>query len=138
MLNLKHRNALIDQAKKCLKNPYPSNSAFAYSASVLTKKGNIYASAQYGSDTHSLTLHAEQAALAHAAAHGEGEILALLCTSNEKLDKGEFTNPCHMCKQLLWENQRNSKISITIILLNSFGETKDISLNDLISYPWPK
>ena len=92
---------------------------------------------QYGSDTYSLTLHAEQSALAHAAAHGEGNLVAIAVTSNEKLEKGEFTAPCHMCKQLLWESSLHSGLPMLIILANSFGEIKEVNLDDLMSLPWP-
>ena len=58
-----------------------------FGAAVLTKKGNIYSSGQYYSDTYSLTLHAEQAALAHAAAHGEYDITAIAVVGNESAKK---------------------------------------------------
>ena len=63
---------LIAEAIKALDNRYPKNAPFAYAAAVLTTTGNIYSASNYGSATASLTLHAEQSALAHAAAHGEG------------------------------------------------------------------
>ena len=66
-----NKNELIAEAKKALDNRYPKNTPFAYGAAVLTAEGNIYSASQYGSKTASLTLHAEQSALAHAAAHGE-------------------------------------------------------------------
>ena len=132
------RQSLIKAAKEALKNPYPKDATVVYASAVLTVEGNIYSSAQYFSDTYSLTLHGEQAALAHAAAHGEGDILAIVSTSNEDLEKGKFTNPCHMCKQLLWENSRRSKKDITVILVNRFDEVKEIDLKEMIAYPWPQ
>jgi len=81
------REKLIQEAKKALANPYPKDNPMAYSAAVLTKKGNIYSSAQYFSDTFSLTLHGEQCALVHAAAHGEGDIVAMAITSTEEIKK---------------------------------------------------
>lgn len=98
----------------------------------------MYSAAQYFSDTYSLTLHGEQMALVHAAAHGEGEIVAMAITSTGKLKRGEFTYPCHMCKQLLYESQRRSKIPMTIILVNQFNETEELMLDHMISHPWPK
>ncbi len=131
------KDKLIHEAKKALKNPYPKDNLMVYSAAVLTKKGNIYSSAQYFSDTLSLTLHGEQCALVHAAAHGEGQIVAMAMTSTEKLKKGEFTYPCNMCKQLLWESFRRSKIPMIIILINNHDEIKEIPLSEMIVYPWP-
>lgn len=131
------KSTLIEEAKKALDNRYPKDTPFAYAAAVLTSEGNIYASSQYGSKTASLTLHAEQSVLAHAASHGEGSIVAIAVASTEELPSGEFTPPCHMCKQLLWESYLNSKTSMLIILTNQHKETKEIPLEDMMPYPWP-
>lgn len=104
---------------------------------VFTEEGNIYSASNYGSATASLTLHAEQSALAHAAAHGEGLISAIAIASTEELEKGTFTPPCHMCKQLLWESHLNSKIPLLIILTNQHNETKEVALEEMIQFPWP-
>ena len=138
MITQQQKANLMEEAKKALKNPYPKDAKTIYTAAVLTKPGNIYSSAQYFSDTYSLTLHAEQSVLAHAAAHGEGEIVAIAITSNEELMKGEFCYSCNMCKQLLYESQRRSGIAMTVIFFNQFGETQVLQLRDMISYPWPK
>lgn len=137
-MTTKQKERLIKETRKALKNPYPKTADTVYAAAVLTKEGNIYSGAQYFSDTYSLTLHGEQCALSHAAAHGEGEIVAICITSNEKLEKGQFTYPCHMCKQLLYESSRRSKIPMEILLINSFGEEQSLSIDDMISHPWPK
>ena len=110
-----------------------------YGAAVLTKKGNIYSSGQYYSDTYSLTLHAEQAALAHAAAHGEYDIVAIAITGNEPVGPGDSIYPCHMCKQLLWENHLRSKENTELILLDEKGQVLErLKLLEVINYPWPK
>ena len=137
MITPEQKLALLTEAKNALKNPYQLDSTYIYAAAVLTDTGNIYTGTNYFSDTYSLTLHGEQAALAHAAAHGEGNIQAIVCTSNEDLAPGEFTAPCHMCKQLLWESRRRSKIPMQIILLNGHNETKDVWLDDIMQLPWP-
>jgi cytidine deaminase len=138
MITSEQKEKLINEAKSALKHCYPKGSKSAYSAAVLTDSGNIYSAANYGSDTASLTLHGEQSALAHAAAHGEGVICAIVITSNEVLKKGEFTSPCHMCKQLLWESRLHSKIPLLIILSNDFNETTEVYIDELMSMPWPK
>lgn len=136
-ISSKNKEELAKEAKKALNNRYPKDAPFAYSAAVLTSKGNVYSSSNYGSDTHSLTLHAEHSVLAHAAAHGEGAIVAISIASTEELNKGMFTPPCHMCKQLLWESHLNSKEPMLIILTNQHDETKEVNLEDMISFPWP-
>ncbi len=131
------KSTLIEEAKKALDNRYPKDAPFAYAAAVLTADGNVYSSSNYGSKTASLTLHAEHSVLAHAASHGEGSIVAIAVASTEDLPPGEFTPPCHMCKQLLWESYLNSKTPMLIILSNQHGETKEIPLEDMMSFPRP-
>lgn len=132
------KDNLILEARKALKNPYPKDLKVVYAAAVLTKKGNIYSAAQYFSDTYSLTLHSEQCSLVHAAVHGEREIVAIASTSNENNEKGEFTYPCNMCKQLLYESQRRSKVPMEVLLINNHGEIQELKLDDMISHNWPK
>lgn len=69
---------LVMEAKKALTVCYPADSAYSYSAAVLTDSGKIYSAANYASFTHSLTLHGEQCALVHAASQPRRE-----------------NNPCH-------------------------------------------
>lgn len=131
------KQELIAEATKALRNRYPKSAPVAYAAAVLTTTGNVYSASNYGSVTASLTLHAEQSALAHAAAHGEGDILAIAVASTEELSPGEFTPPCHMCKQLLWESRLHSKLPMLLILTNQHGETKEVDLDELMPLPWP-
>ena len=108
-----------------------------YGAAVQTKSGNIFASGVYKSDTSTLTLHAEQAALAHAAAHGEYEIVAIAIVSNESSSSNTFTYPCGLCKQLLYESSMHSSTQITVILTNMRGDYQLKPLSEFIVYPWP-
>lgn len=132
---------LIEEAIQGMKNAFtgtnkPGDTRFG--AAVLTKKGNIYSSGQYYSDTYSLTLHGEQAALAHAAAHGEYDIVAIAITGNQPVGPKESIYPCHMCKQLLWESCIRSKQNTLLILLDSKGNILEkLNLLDIINYPWP-
>lgn len=118
MITQNQKEQLIKEAMLALKNCYPKDSKSSYSAAVLTASKEIYSAASYDSDTGSLTLHGEQSTLAHAAAHGEGTIHAMAVTSTEQLEKGKFTAPCHMCKQLLWESRLRSGVPLLIILAN--------------------
>ena len=94
---------LIKAAEEAMKNTYPKSYA-GYSAAVMTKLGNIYTGISYISDTYTLTMHAEATALAHAAIHGEKEIVAI-------------TGPdCHICKQLIYENSLRSGIDVVIVI----------------------
>jgi cytidine deaminase len=133
---------LIEAALTGMRNAFTGTnkpSDTRYGAAVLTKKGNIYGSGAYFSDTYSLTLHAEQAALAHAAAHGEYDIGSIAIIGNNPDPAGEPIYPCRMCKQLLWESHLRSKINTEIIILRGNGMVIErLKLLDIINYPWPK
>lgn len=111
-------------ANKAKENTYPKGRK-GYSAAVLTKKGNIYPGVSYCSDTYTLTMHGEAVALAHAAIHGETDIIAI-------------TGPnCHICKQLIYENSLRSGINVFVIIEE--GEKfKQIPISELMPYPWPE
>ncbi len=135
---------LIQAAIAGMKNAFtgtnkPNDPRFG--AAVLTSKGNIYSSGQYYSDTYSLTLHAEQAALAHAAAHGEYAIVAIAVTGNSTagtISGSSSIYPCHMCKQLLWESHLRSKLDTEIIIADADGMTTErLKLSGIMKYTWP-
>ena len=112
---------------------------FRIGAAVLTGRGSIYSSGQYFSDTYSLTLHAEQAVLVHAAAHGEYDIVAIAVVGNSAAGGDDSIYPCYMCKQLLWESSLRSKQNTEIILLDEQGNVLErLKLREIINYPWPK
>lgn len=114
---------LLEMGQEAKKNCYPKPGE-GYSVALLTSNGNIYTGASYGSLTATLTMHAESTALAHAANHGETEIVAI-------------TGPnCHICKQLIWESSINSDIEIQVIIKEN-GNLKKIPISELMPYPWP-
>ncbi|MBI2644158.1 MAG: hypothetical protein HYW95_01460 [Candidatus Wildermuthbacteria bacterium] len=133
---------LIQAAIEGMRNAFTGTNQpgdFRIGAAVLTGKGSIYSSGQYFSDTYSLTLHAEQAVLAHAAAHGEYEIAAIAVVGNTPAGGDDSIYPCHMCKQLLWESSLRSRHNTEIILLDEHGKVLErLKLREIINYPWPK
>lgn len=135
-------NQLIKAAETGVVNAYTKDRApsdYRIGAAVLTQAGNIYASGQYYSDTASLTLHAEQAVLAHAAAHGEYAIEAIAVTWNETAssDSSGSIYPCHMCKQLLWESHLRSGCNTEILIVEKGAIIERLLLKDIMSYTWP-
>jgi cytidine deaminase len=119
----KHQvEAMLASARAAKENTFPVSGH--YSVAVLTKAGNIYPGVSYRSDTRTLTMHAEATALAHAAIHGEKEIVAI-------------TGPnCHICKQLLWESAIRSGIDIQVVIMAREG-LKLVSISEQMPYPWP-
>ena len=137
--------ALIAAAEEGVRHAYTEHGRqddFRIGAAILTDKGNIFSSGQYRSDTGSLTLHAEQSALAHAAAHGEYGIIGLAVTWNEKASlksDSESIYPCHMCKQLLWESHLHSGLDMDILIVEKGIILERIRLQELVGgYTWPR
>ena len=122
-LSLIECEKLFKAGTKAIQNTYPEKGV-GFSVALLTKSGNIYTGASYGSDTATLTMHSEASALAHAANHGETEIVAI-------------TGPnCHACKQLIWESSIRSKID-TAIIINEGDKILQVPVSTLMPYPWP-
>lgn len=114
---------LLDAAAEAMANTYPK-SGVGYSAALLTRKGSIYVGSSYVSDTDVLTMHGEAVALAHAAVHGEKDVVAM-------------TGPgCHICKQLVYESGLQSGIDIVWIHEEN-GKIEQIRNSALMLYPWP-
>jgi len=130
---------LVKEAIKALDSSYGGdpNSKYIFASAVLTDKGNIYSASNYVSDTASLTLHAEQAALAHAAAHKDTKIVAIAMVGKEDPNGEEFCHPCGICKQLIWENSMKSGISIKVVMANLKGKYIVKDIKELVPYPWP-
>lgn len=115
---------LIKAGDDAIKYTFPK-SGDGFAVALLTKKGNVYTGASYKSDTATLTMHSEAVALAHAANHGETEIVAI-------------TGPnCHICKQLIYESSLRSGID-TVVVLEEDGQIKQIPISMLMPYPWPE
>jgi cytidine deaminase len=114
---------MLERAEAARANTYPTPGK-GYVVSVLTDKGNIYEGVSYNSDTLTLTMHCEMTALAHAAIHGDHNIVAI-------------TGPnCHMCKQLIWESALRSGIDVQVVMEEA-GEIRRVPISTLMLYPWP-
>lgn len=116
---------LIKRAREIKTNAFPKTAVNKFGVALLTKKGTIYEGVSYGSDTATLTMHSEATALAHAAIHGETDIIAI-------------TGPnCHICKQLIYESSLRSIIDV-IVVFEEQGEIKQVPISSLMPYPWPE
>ncbi len=126
---------LVQAAIQAISTVHPKQpKPYHYGAAVLTTKGAVYTASNYWSDTATLTLHAEQAALAHAAAHGERNVVAVACVS---LEEG-YCHPCGICKQLIWENSRDFGTDIDVVMARRDGTFIVKKISELVPYPWPE
>lgn len=115
---------LLKLSREAMKNTYPK-SGHGYAVALMTKAGNIYTGVSYLSDTETLTMHSEATALAHAAIHGEKDIVAI-------------TGPnCHICKQLIYESGLRSGIDVVVVIKET-NRIKQIPISKTMPYPWPK
>jgi cytidine deaminase len=115
--------AMLCRADETRRFSYPTPDRVA--AVVLASRGNVYEGVSYHTAIMALTMHAEATALAHAAIHGEQEIVAI-------------TGPnCHACKQLIWESSVNSGIDIVVVMPE--GDTLlKVPISTMMQYGWPE
>lgn len=132
------RAKLIEAAIQALDRSHPANpSKLKFGAAVLTRSGEIFASSAFWSDTLSLSVHAEHAALVHAAAHGEREIVGIAAVSTEDEAKERKCHPCGICKQLLYESSLLTGIDLEVVMANLKGEYDLRRISELVPFPWP-
>ncbi len=130
---------LVKEAIAALDSYYgrDKNTKYIFASAVLTDKGNIYTASNYNSDTASLTLHAEQAALSHAACHNDARIVAIAMVGKEDPKGEKLCHPCGICKQLIWENSLRSGLPVKVVMANLRGKYEVKDIKELVPYPWP-
>jgi cytidine deaminase len=131
-------STLISAAVGAIDNSHPSNpSNLRFGAAVQSLSGVVFVSSAFWSDTLTLALHAEHAALAHASAHNDRLIAAIACVSTEDATGETFCHPCGICKQLLYENALSSGSDIRVFMANLKGAFIARWISELVSFPWP-
>ena len=129
---------LIQRAIQALDTSHPNQPKnLRFGAAVLTRSGTIYSASVFWSATSSLTIHAEHAALAHAAAHGERGIVAIACVSTEDEQGEKICHPCGLCKQVIYESSMDSGIDVEVIMAGLSGHCVVKKISEIVSYPWP-
>ena len=90
---------LLARAKEMLAFAYAPYSKFRVGAALLGKSGNIYTGCNIENASYGACLCAERTAIAKGVSQGETEFLRIAVVSSQ----GEFTYPCGICRQVLWE-----------------------------------
>ncbi len=114
---------LLDLAKEAQKRAVTPYSSFPVGAALETRNGKIYLGCNIEVSSYGLTICAERVAIFKALSEGETEFMRLVVTA-ETID---FCPPCGACRQVIADFAPN----ISIILLNSKGEVKETTINDL-------
>jgi len=129
---------LIREAIRAIDRSHPANPGNRRFGSALqTSSGSVFSSSAFWSDTLSLTLHAEHAALAHAAAHNDRQVVAIASVSTEDEHGETHCHPCGICKQLIYENSLSSGIDILVLMANLKGKFTARHISELDLFPWP-
>jgi cytidine deaminase len=104
-----------------------------YGAAVLTASSTIYPGKNWFSPSLVGSVHAEQSALIHAHVHDDPIVWAIAIASN---DESVEPVPCGICRQLLFENARHSRVDIRIITVNDTHRCS-YTISELYPNPWP-
>lgn len=129
---------LIEAAIRALEFSHPRNPPnLKFGAAVLSSSGAVYAASAFWSDTLTLAIHAEHAALVHAAMHHDRSVEAIACVSTEDPEGNAYCHPCGLCRQVIYENGLESGLEITIYMANLKGAHIAKTISELMMYPWP-
>lgn len=115
---------LIAAAQKARQQSLSPYSKFAVGAALQANSGKIYEGCNIESSSYGLTMCAERVALFKGLSEGERQFSHLAVTAATH----EFTTPCGACRQLLWDYARD----VEVTLINQLGETRTVSLRDLL------
>lgn len=117
--------ALIEKALEAKKNAYVPYSNFHVGAAVLMDDGSIYKGCNIENASYTPTICAERTAIFKAVSEGKMQIdkIAIVGDANP-------TYPCGVCRQVIREFGRDSKI----IIANSVDVYKIYDLEDLLPY----
>lgn len=116
---------LIEEAFKAMENAYAPYSGFRVGAALLGADGKIYTGCNVESCAFSPTSCAERTALVKAVSEGQKRFAALAVVSSG----GEYTPPCGVCRQMLYEFCEGN---MPIILAKSAQDYREITLGELL------
>lgn len=117
---------LIKIANKAKEFSYSPYSKFKVGAALLTQEGKVYTGCNIENISFGATNCAERTALFKAISEGERNFCKLAIMSSSK----DFTFPCGICRQVLFEFMPNGEI----ILGNSNDEIKTLKMTELMPY----
>ncbi|MPN10244.1 Cytidine deaminase [bioreactor metagenome] len=120
---------LIKAARAARENAYVPYSKFKVGAAVLSKSGKVYVGCNVENASYGLTNCAERTAIFTAVSAGETDLAVLAVVA----DTIGPTAPCGSCRQVMAEFGISK-----IILCNIKGESRVVTLDDLLPYSFTK
>lgn len=115
---------LIKLAFEAEKNAYAPYSKFKVGAALLCAGGKVYTGCNIENSSYGASNCAERTAVFKAVSEGEREFEKIAIVSSSE----EFTFPCGICRQVLWEFMPEGKV----VLYSKTGGIKEFLLKELI------
>ena len=134
----KDQKTLVSAAQKVMARAYNLYSSFYVGASVLTKSGNTFSSANMENSSYGLSVCAEVGAIQQALSAADPEITAIAICGGYKPDSGGLiTTPCGRCRQLIYESGQIANTDIEVICANAdLSSILVAKISDLLPYPF--
>ena len=119
---------LMDKAREASGMAYVPYSQFPVGAAIECSDGTVFTGCNVENAALGSTICAERTALLKAVSEGHRTFRRIaIAAATER-----FTAPCGVCRQVLAEF--NPELTMEVILVNSRGETREMTLRDLL--PW--
>ncbi len=124
---------LIEHAIEAKKFSYAPYSGFNVGAALMGSDGKIYKGCNIECATFSPTNCAERTALFKAVSEGEHKFMAIAVVASraDGFDDGEYTYPCGVCRQMLYEFAGPDLI---VIIAREDGKFIQTSLGELLPH----
>lgn len=106
MLNPEILKKMVQMAREACSHSHCPHTKFTAGAAVLTTDGKIFKGCRIENAAHSLTMCACRAAIFHAVAEGETELVAVLTYIPGRVTKA----PCGACRQVINEFSPNADV----------------------------
>ena len=120
------KQELCQAAMEMLKMAYAPYSNFPVGAALECEDGTVYTGCNIENAAYSPSNCAERTAVGKAVSEGHRKFTRIaVAASTEK-----FCSPCGVCRQVLQEFAPE----LEVILVNCKGETKELTLRDLLPY----
>ena len=122
------KEELCQKAVGMLEMAYVPYSHFPVGAALECDDGSVYTGCNIENAGYTPTNCAERTAVFKAVSEGRRKFTRIAIAANTE----RFTAPCGVCRQVLAEF--NPELTMEVILVNSKGETLELTLKELLPY----
>jgi len=120
---------MYEKAKEAMKNAYAPYSGFRVGSCIRTEDGSLFTGCNIENSSYSMTMCAEETALASLVSQGHRKIKEVVVLSTS----GKTCPPCGACRQRLSEF---ADANTLIHLYDENGECETIELGELLPHPF--